>query len=39
MWYGIVEGMMRENTAVPRYVVWYVGGIVRWYGVVDILYG
>ncbi|MEP6388292.1 MAG: hypothetical protein ABJ056_00045 [Halioglobus sp.] len=21
------------------YVVWYVGGMVRWYGVVDILLG
>ena len=36
MWYGIVGGMVREKTL---YVVWYVHGMVRWYGVVDILYG
>ena len=34
---SIVGGMVREKHSM--YVVWYVGGMVRWYGVVDILYG
>ena len=30
--YGIVCG-------VARYVIWYVGGMVCWHGVVEIIYG
>ena len=30
---------LRYDTGKTQYVVWYVGGMVRWYGVVDTLYG
>ena len=32
-----MASMVREKHS-TWYVVWYVGGMVRWYGVGDILY-
>ena len=36
MWYGMCS---RYGTGKTRYMVWYVCGMIPWYGAVDVLYG
>ena len=36
MWYMVC---WRYGTGKTQYAVWYVGAMVQWYGVVDILSG